>query len=44
MLNTQSSAEAAKKLSHGQLVIRINGILPNIATLGDVEDQKEQKK
>lgn len=37
MLNTQSSAAAAKKLSHGQLVIRINGILPDIATLGNVE-------
>ena len=36
MLNTQSSA-AAKKLSQDQLLLRINGILPDIATLGSVE-------
>ena len=36
MLNTQSSA-AAKKLSQDQLLLRINGVLPDIATLGNVE-------
>jgi len=36
MYNTQSSA-AARKLSHDQLLLRINGILPDIATLGSVE-------
>src|SRR5690349_19595529 len=36
MYNTQSSA-AASKLSHDQLLLRINGILPDIATLGGVE-------
>ena len=36
MLNTQSSA-AAKRLSQDQLLLRINGVLPDIATLGNVE-------
>src|SRR6476646_8179160 len=36
MYNMQSSA-AARKLSHDQLLLRINGILPDIATLGSVE-------
>ena len=36
MYNTQSSA-AARKLSHDQLLLRINGILPDTATLGSVE-------
>ena len=36
MLNTQSSS-AAKKLSQDQLLLRINGTLPDISTLGNVE-------
>ena len=36
MFNTQSSA-AANKLSQDQLLLRINGILPDIATLGSIE-------
>ena len=36
MFNTQSSA-IANKLSQDQLLLRINGILPDIATLGSIE-------
>ena len=43
MLNTQSSA-AAKKLSQDQLLLRINGILPDIATLGSVEKSEKSSR
>jgi hypothetical protein len=38
MLNVQqSSVASAKKLARDQLLIRINGTLPDIETLGSVE-------
>ena len=42
MFNTQSSA-AANKLSQDQLLLRINGILPDIATLGSIEKSEKSE-
>lgn len=42
MLNTQASS--AKELTKDQLIVRINGTLPDISTLGTAEKSKEQQK